>query len=330
MQDLHDLLFIDFLSKPLWMWGLFLTLVFGLLAADLGIVNRKDHEIGIKESLILSAGYIGIGLAFGGWVWMELGRAKALEYWTGFVVEKTLAMDNIFVIAMIFSYMAVPRLYQHRVLFWGILGVVVLRGIMIGLGAAIVAQFHWVLYIFGAFLVGTGVKMLLSQGGGETQMQDNAVRRFMHRHFRVTEDLRGHAFFVREKDAHGHVRLFITPLFVTLAMIEIADVIFAVDSIPAVFAITLDPFIVYTSNIFAILGLRALFFALSAMIGRFEYLKYALSAILVFIGSKIFIVEWTDLEKFPPMLSLGLTVGMLGAGIVFSLLKTRGGGYTKD
>lgn len=305
------------------MWLVFVGLVLALLVLDLGVFHRKDHEIEFRESFLLSAFYIGVGLLFGGWIWWNLGEQKALEYYTGFVVEKTLAMDNIFVIAMIFSYFAIPRIYQHRVLFWGILGVIILRGIMIGFGAALIHSYEWILYIFAAFLIFTGVKMLFA-GDEHYDVGSNPVLKFMNKHFRITDKLHGNHFFVRQENPQtGKMVLFITPLLVTLVMIEIADVIFAVDSIPAIFAITTDPYIVYTSNIFAILGLRALYFVLSALINRFVYLKYALSVVLVFIGSKVFITDFTGMEKFPPMLSLGITVGILALGMFASLWKTR-------
>lgn len=325
MTDIIVMLSGEFLEKPLWMWFLFLFIVLTLLVIDLGVFHKKDHEIGIAESVKLSTFYISIGLLFGGWVWYSLGETKGVEYLTGFIVEKTLAMDNIFVIAMIFAYMQVPRLYQHRVLFWGILGVLVLRGIMIGFGAALVHNFEWILYIFAAFLVFTGVKMLISSGEDEHDISKNWVLNFMHKHFRVTESFHGHDFLVKQPDPKtGKIVTYITPLLVALAMIEIADVIFAVDSIPAIFAITTDPYIVYTSNIFAILGLRALYFLLAAMITRFVYLKYALSLVLIFIGSKIFITDLLGLHKFPPLLSLSITLGIIIGGVVLSLWKTRG------
>jgi tellurite resistance protein TerC len=304
------------------MWLTFILLVLVLIVLDLGVFNKKDHEIEVRESVLLSTFYISIGLLFGGWVWYSLGDQKAIEYMTGFVVEKTLAMDNIFVIAMIFSYFSIPRMYQHRVLFWGILGVIILRGIMIGFGAAIVHEFEWVLYIFAAFLVFTGIKMLVSSDK-EHDIGNNFVLKFMKKHYRITDQIHGHKFFVKQTDTKsGKLKTFMTPLFVALVMIEIADVIFAVDSIPAIFAITTDPYIVYTSNIFAILGLRALYFMLAAMITRFAYLKYALSIVLIFIGSKIFLTDMLGLTKFPPMLSLTITIGIIASGIIFSLWKT--------
>jgi tellurite resistance protein TerC len=236
-------------------------------------------------------------------------------------------MDNVFVIALIFTYFAIPRAYQHRVLFWGILGVIVLRAVMIGLGATLVAQYSWVLYIFAVFLIFTGVKMMLV-GDKEMDISKNPVLLFLKRRMNVTEELEGNNFFVHRPDPKtGKLVRFATPLFLALVLIEIADVIFAVDSVPAVFAITSDPFIVYTSNIFAILGLRALYFALAAIIHRFHYLKYALSVLLIFIGSKIFVADLMGWEKFPAAWSLGITFAILGAGVAYSLWKTRGGNH---
>ncbi len=319
-----DFLLADFLGTPTWMWGVFISLVLGLLALDLGVLHKNSKEIGMRESLLMSGFYIAIGLAFGGWIYYQSGQQSAMEYVTGFVVEKSLAMDNIFIIAMIFSYFAIPRQYQHRVLLWGILGVIVLRGIMIAAGAAIVENFHWVLYIFAAFLVFTGLKMLFSSDHDENDIGNNKILKFLRRHLPVTNALHGEKFIVKEVDEKtGQLKTFVTPLFLALIMVEIADLIFAVDSIPAIFAITTDPFIVYTSNIFAILGLRALYFALAALIHRFAYLKYALAAVLVFVGSKIFVADMLGIAKIPPALSLGITVTILVTGVVGSLLATR-------
>ena len=317
-----DFLTADFLTKPVWLWLAFMGLVSALLAFDLGVLHRKTKEIGVRESLALSAAYIAMGLLFGGWVWWYFGPESGLAYMTGFVVEKTLAMDNVFVIAMIFGYFAIPREYQHRVLFWGILGVIVLRAIMIGLGATLVQQAGWLLYIFAAFLVYTGVKMLL-KADKQYEVGNNPVLNLLRRRMNVTEELHGQAFFVRRPDAAGRLVRYATPLFLALVLIEVADVIFAVDSVPAIFAITTDPFIVYTSNIFAILGLRALYFALAAAIGRFHYLKYALSAVLIFIGTKIFVADALGLAKIPPLVSLAITVTILSCGVIYSLWRTR-------
>jgi tellurite resistance protein TerC len=312
---------IDFLGKPVWLWTAFMALVATLLAFDLGVLHRKQRDIEVGESLALSAGYIAIACAFGGWVWWQYGGVAGMDWYTGFFVEKSLSLDNVFVIALIFGYFAVPRQYQHRVLFWGILGVIALRGIMIGLGAALVSEFSWILYVFGAFLVLTGIKMLLASDKPK-DLGDNWLLKFLRRHLRVTPELHGQRFFVRQpKVAGGKPVLWATPLFLALLLVEAADLVFAVDSVPAIFAITQDPFIVYTSNIFAILGLRALYFALAAMIHRFHYLKYALAAVLVFIGGKIFLVN--IIGKIPAAVSLGVTLGLIAAGILASLLLTR-------
>ncbi len=315
-----------FLGQATWLWLIFIGVVVALLAFDWGVLHRDDHEIGTRESLWLSGGYISVATLFGGWLWWQLGAQSGIDYFTGFIVEKSLSMDNVFVIAMIFSFFAIPRQYQHRVLFWGILGAIVLRAVMIGLGAALVTQFSWVLYIFGAFLVITGIKMLSMSEDNAPDLANNALVRWLQRHLRVTPTLHGNTFFVRaphptEGDKKGAV-LWATPLFLALCMVEMADLIFAVDSVPAIFAITTDPFIVYTSNIFAILGLRALYFALAAMVHRFVYLKYALAMVLVFIGGKIFLVNL--IGKIPSWVSLGVTVGLIAGGVLVSLWKTRG------
>lgn len=323
MDQFVTYLFYLFLGKPVWMWLAFLGLVVVLLVFDLGVLHRGAKEIGVRESLLLSSFYIVLGLAFGGFVWLQVGPQAGIEYLTGFVIEKSLAMDNVFVIAMIFGYFAIPRAYQHRVLFWGILGVIVLRAAMIGLGATLVAEFSWILYIFAVFLILTGIKMLW-MGEGDSDLGKNPVLRFVRRHFRVTDKLHGEHFFVRQADTvSGRTGLFVTPLFLALVLIEIADVIFAVDSVPAIFAITTDPYIVYTSNIFAILGLRALYFALAAVLHRFVYLKQALAILLVFIGSKIFVADLLGWEKFPAEWSLGITFAILAAGVGYSLWRTR-------
>lgn len=321
MDFLIELMHADFLGKDMWLWLVFMGVVLALLIFDLGFLHKEDHVISVRESLWMSAGYIAIALLFGGWIWHQMGSSPAMDYLTGFFVEKSLALDNIFVISLIFSYFAIPRLYQHRVLFWGILGVIVLRGIMIGLGTTLVSEFGWILFIFGAFLIFTGVKMLFASDHDQN-FDDNPLIRFLRRHMRVSSELHGHDFFVKKPDEKtGKMVRYATPLFLALVVVEFVDIIFAVDSIPAIFAITTDPYIVYTSNIFAILGLRALYFALAAMMHRFVYLKYALSAVLIFIGGKIF---WSHLVgKMDPALSLGITLAILASGIIFSMLKTR-------
>jgi tellurite resistance protein TerC len=310
-----------FLGQATWLWLTFIGIVVTLLALDLGVLHRDDHEIEVKESLWLSAGYISIALVFGAWVWWYLGSQSGMEYFTGYLIEKSLSMDNVFVIALIFTYFAIPRRYQHRVLFWGILGVIVLRAIMIGLGAALVSQFSWILYVFGAFLVFTGIKMWII-ADHEPDIANNPLLKFLRKHMRVTPQVQGNSFFVTKPDAtSGKSVLWATPLFLALCLVEFVDLVFAVDSVPAIFAITTDPFIVYTSNIFAILGLRALYFALAAMIHRFKYLKYALALVLVFIGTKIFLVG--IIGKIPPVVSLSVTFGLIAGGVLISLWKTR-------
>jgi tellurite resistance protein TerC len=324
-MDLPPFLVTSFLGQPAWAWLLFIGIVVALLAFDLGVLHKDEREIGVRESLLLSAGYISVAVVFGAWVWWFLGAQSGMEYFTGFMIEKSLSMDNVFVIALIFGFFAIPRQYQHRVLFWGILGVIVLRAIMIGLGAALVTEFSWILYVFGAFLVLTGIKMWWMVDH-EPDIANNPLLKFLRRHLRVTDGLRGKAFVVTEPDpATGKAVRFATPLLLALVLIEAVDLVFAVDSVPAIFAITTDPFIVYTSNIFAILGLRALYFALAAVIQRFRHLKPALAVVLIFIGSKIFVADMLGLEKFPAWASLGITFTILAAGIVWSLVKTRHG-----
>jgi tellurite resistance protein TerC len=322
LENLVEFLHLPFLGKPAWVWLTFVTVVVALLAFDLGVLHKDDKEIGVRESLFLSGGYIGMAVLFGAWVWWYFGMQSGTEYFTGFLIEKSLSMDNVFVIALIFTYLSIPRQYQHRVLFWGILGVIVLRAIMIGLGAALVSQFSWVLYLFGAFLVITGIKMWLV-ADHMPDIANNPMLKFLRKHLRVTPTIQGNAFFVQAPDpVSGKPVRWVTPLFLALVMVELIDLVFAVDSVPAIFAITNDPFIVYTSNIFAILGLRALYFALAAMIHRFKYLKYALALVLVFIGTKIFLVG--IIGKIPPVVSLSVTFGLIAGGVIVSLWKTRG------
>jgi tellurite resistance protein TerC len=319
-----DMLHALWLGTPAWTWLVFLTIVVVLLAFDLGVLNKKDHVIGVKESLKLSALYLSAGLLFGLWVWFELGSEKGLHFYTGFLIEKSLSLDNIFVISLIFATLAIPPLYQHRVLFWGIMGVIVTRGIMIGAGSALVESYYWTLYLFGAFLVITGIRMFFVSTDSD-DIRDSKVLSWLKRHLRITPELHGNHFLVRKPNpAGGKAVLWATPLFLALCMVEITDVVFAVDSVPAIFAITSDPFIVYTSNIFAVLGLRALYFALAAMVARFHYLKYSLAAVLVFIGSKIFLGDFVFGGKVPAALSLAVTSLLILSGILYSLWKTRG------
>ena len=331
-------------GMPIWVWLAFLTLVLTILYVDLAVLHQDAHEVSIRESAVMAAACMGLAVAFSAVVWYlyysgintgtldpTIGNqpTAALRAWTawelymtGWVVEQTLAFDNIFIISMIFGYFAIPAKYQHRVLFWGIIGVIVLRALMIGAGAALIQNFHWVLYVFSAFLVLTGVKMLMAVDA-KPDVANNPILKFMRRHMRITDQIDGEKFFVRKPDpATGKIVRFATPLFVCLVLIEFADLIFAVDSVPAIFALTTDPFIVYTSNIFAIMGLRSLYFVLAAMVHRFHYLKYALSLVLIYIGAKIFVQQ--IIGKIPPEVSLLVTVGLLGGGILVSLWSTRG------
>jgi tellurite resistance protein TerC len=318
---LADILTFPFLDTPVYLWATFLAIVAGLLVFDLGVLHRSQREIAARESFLLYAGYMAISVLFGGWVWYAKGGQSAIEFYTGYLIEQSLSMDNVFVIAAIFGYFAIPRVYQHRVLFWGIVGVIVFRAILIGLGAALVHSFSWVLYVFGAFLVLTGIKMLF-KGDHAPDIANNRVLAFVRRHFRVTDKLHGERFLVRLPDtATGAARTYMTPLLLALILVEIADLIFAVDSVPAIFAVTTDPYIVYTSNIFAILGLRSLYFALAAAMNRFSYLQVALAIVLILVGLKIFLGLIGI--KIPALVALAVTLAVLGGGVVFSLWKTR-------
>ena len=311
-----------FASAPIWAWLLFLTVVIALMVFDLGVLNKTDHEIEIKESLWLSAGYIAIALLFGGWIWWQFGESSAIDYYTGFLVEKSLSMDNVFVFALIFGFLKIPRIYQYRVLVWGIIAALILRAIFIGAGAALIAQFSWILWFFGAFLLITGVKMLFTKENDNQSFADNPLLKWMNRHMKITQEFHGNRFWVTLIDPKtSKLTRFYTPLFVALILVNAADIIFAVDSVPAIFAITQDPFIVYTSNIFAILGLRALYFALAAMIHRFHYLKYALALILILVGAKIILMMLGI--KIPAVIALGMTLAILIGGIVYSLWRTK-------
>ena len=320
-----ELLLADWLGTPAWFWLSFLALVIALTAFDLGVLHKEDRELGIAESLKLSAFYIGIAMLFGAWLWYARGPEPGMQYYTGFFIEKALSIDNVFVISLIFTYFAIPAKYQYRALLWGILAVIVLRGLMIAGGAALLNHAYWVLYLFAAFLIFTGIRMFFA-GDQPMDVANNRAVKFISSHMRITPELHGQHFFVKTKDAKtGKVVTAGTPLLLALVVINLADLVFAVDSVPAIFAITTDTFIVYTSNIMAILGLRALYFALAAMVHRFHYLKYALAGVLVFIGAKIFVSDFLmDGEKFPPALSLGVTFALIAAGIGYSLWKTRG------
>ena len=336
-----DFLTSEYASQPVWLWLSFLAFIAFLLWLDLGLFNRKDGVVSPAKSAIMWASFASIAVAFGLYVGFvfepdpryyasadNLNQQAVLQYFTGYLLETALAFDNIFVISLIFTYFAVPPAYQHRVLFWGIIGAIVFRAIFISLGSAVVNSWTWVLYIFAGFLIFTGWKMIAGHGH-EMKLEDNALLAFVRRRLRVTDRIDNHNFFVRQPHpSTGKLVLFATPLFLALIMVEAADIIFAVDSVPAIFAVTRDPFIVYTSNIFAILGLRSMYFMLAAAVERFKYLKYGLSLVLILIGVKII---WNfGLSKelgwapyLEPQWSLVFTLALLGGSILYSLWRTR-------
>jgi tellurite resistance protein TerC len=321
MELLQASLSGNFLGTPTYFWLAFLATVITLLTFDLGVLHKKTGEIEARESFKLYAGYVAIAALFGAWVWWARGAQSGLEFYTGYLIEQSLAMDNVFVIATIFSFLAIPRQYQHRVLFWGILGVIVFRAIFIGLGAALVTSFSWILFIFGAFLVFTGINMF-RKSDHAPNLENNIILKWMRSRFPITKELYGNKFLVKLKDEKtGRLKTFLTPLLVALILVEAIDIVFAVDSVPAVFAVTQDPFIVYTSNIFAILGLRSLYFALAAAMHRFAYLQTSLAIILVLVGIKIFLVPLGI--KIDTAISLFVTVATLTGGILYSLWKTK-------
>ncbi len=300
--------------SPFWLWTWFGVAVVFLLAADLFWFNRKNEEPHFWHTFWICMAYIAVALLFGAFVWIEDGPNKGMDYFTGYLLEKSLSMDNIFVMSMVFAALGVPSKYQHRVLFWGILGALVMRGILIGVGDALVVRFHWILYLFSAFLIYTGIKMLLTKEEEQGNIKDTKIYQIMSKFFHVTHEIHGEHFFVKENGRH-----YITPLFFALLIIETMDVVFALDSIPAIFLVTTDVYVVYTSNIFAILGLRALYFLLASIIKKFHYLKPAISIILIFIGIKIFLPRFgIEVEEWQ---SLTVTVGLLAGGIILSLLK---------
>lgn len=295
-------------------WIAFTVIVGAIMIYDLGF-NTKDHVVSPLECGIKTIIFMLIALSFGGYVWYDKGAESGMQFITGYVIEMTLSLDNIFVIALILTYFNVEEKLRHRVLFWGILGAIILRGIMIAAGTALVSEFRWVLYLFGAFLVYTAFKMLMANGDEAPDISQNKTIKIVRKFFKVSDEFDGNKFFTKKNGVR-----YATPLFVALIMIEFADLMFAVDSIPAIFAITTDPFIVYTSNIFAIMGLRSMFFALSAMLHRFEYLKYSLSIVLAFIGVKLLLLEFYHI---PTIISLTVPVTLILGGIVYSLYKTR-------
>jgi len=296
-------------------WVLFNLFVLMLLALDLGVFHRKAHEVKIKEALVWSAVWICLALAFNLGIFFWRGKQVALEFLTGYLVEKSLSVDNIFVFLLIFSFFKVPSEYQHKVLFWGIVGALLMRAALIFAGVALLTKFHWIIYIFGGFLVLTGIKMAI-QKDKEIHPERNPMLRLFKRLMPVTESYEGSKFFVRNAG-----RLLATPLFVVLLFVESTDLVFAVDSIPAILAITTDTFIVYTSNVMAILGLRALYFALAGVMRLFHYLHYGLSAILVFVGIKMIMV---DFYKLPILTSLGIIIAILTISVVASLIRGIG------
>ncbi|MDO8399048.1 MAG: TerC family protein [Bradyrhizobium sp.] len=306
------------IGEAVWAWLGFNLFVLVLLALDLGVLHRKEREIEIGEALWLSLLYIVLALLFAGGLFWIRGEQAGVEFLTGYLIEKSLSVDNIFVIVLIFTYFAVPAEYQHRVLFWGILGALVMRGILIFAGVQLIDRFAWMAVVFGAFLIATGAKMLLV-ADARPDIDNNVVLKLLRRRLRVTDSYEGNSFFVRRNGA-----LFATPLFLVLMMVEFTDLVFAVDSIPAIIAVSRDPFIIYTANVFAILGLRALYFALAGIVPRFIYLKYALSLILIVVGGKM-IANYFYGEKFVPTeLALLITAVLIGGSIALSLLRTRG------
>ena len=303
------------MTDTLWLWVGFNVFVLAMLALDLGVFHRKTHVVTIRESIAWTVAWISLAMLFNLGVAHYMGDAKGLEFFTGYVIEKSLSVDNVFVFALLFSYFAVPPLYQHKVLFWGILGALIMRAIMILLGAALIDRFAWIIYVFGAFLILTGIKMIVKREE-EIHPERNPVVRWFKRLVPVTSDYRGDKFFVRENGV-----LMATPLFVALLLVEVSDLIFAVDSIPAIFAVTRDPFIVYTSNVFAILGLRSLYFALAGVMDKFHYLKIGLGVVLTFVGLKMLLghTSW----KIDTHVSLGVIVLILAASVILSLLRPK-------
>ena len=296
------------------LWTGFILFVLAMLAMDLGIFHRKEHAIGFKEALVWSAIWVALSLLFNAGIWWKFGSQAGIEFLTGYLIEKSLSVDNIFVFVVIFGAMRIPAIYQHRVLFWGILTALILRAIMILAGVAMIQRFHWLIYVFGGFLIITGLRLFFSRGQEEHPEQGRLMK-LAYRLIPSTNTLDGKHFFTR---ANG--RMVATPLFMTLILVEITDVIFAVDSIPAIFAITLDPFIVFTSNIFAILGLRSLYFALAGLVDKFRYLKVGLAAVLVFVGVKMMIV---GVYKIPPLVSLVVVLALLATAVLASMFASR-------
>ena len=301
----------------IWLWVGFNVFVLALLALDLGVFHRKSHVVSVKEAAGWTAIWVALAVAFGTGVYFWSGGEKALEFFTGYLIEYSLSIDNIFIFVLLFTYFAVPAAYQHRVLFWGILGALIMRGILIVVGAALIEQFHWIIYVFGTFLIFTGIRMgLHSNDEEEVHPDGNILVRLFRRIMPVTRESHGAKFFVREAG-----RLAATPLFLVLLIVESTDLIFAVDSIPAIFAVSHDPFIVYTSNVFAILGLRSLYFMLSGVMDKFYYLKTGLAVVLTFVGVKMLLTDTA--YKIPIGVSLGVIAGVLGIAVIASLIRSR-------
>jgi tellurite resistance protein TerC len=298
-------------ATNIWFWVGFIAFVLAMLALDLGVFNKNPHVVKAKEAALMTAMWVGLALVFAGGLAYFVDQQTALTFLTGYVIEESLSVDNIFVIVLIFQYFAVPAKYQHRVLFWGILGALIMRGIFIGVGAALLARFEWIIYIFGALLVITGIRMAVKQDE-EFDGEQNPVVKFVRRFLPVTSEYHGKHFFVEQNG-----RRYATPLLLVLVLVEATDLIFAIDSIPAIFGITRDPFIVFTSNIFAVMGLRSLFFLLASVVTKFHLLKYGLAVILTFVGTKMLLEHWIHI---PIMLSLGIVLGVLAASIVGSLI----------
>lgn len=316
MEKIKELFTNHAVLPESWLWGIFGVAVIVLLLWDLLFFNRKNEVPNFVHTLVVCVVYILAACVFGVFIMYEEGMDKGMLFFTGFLVEKSLSLDNIFIMSLIFSSLGVPRIYQHRVLFWGILGAIIMRAILIFLGEALISNFHWVLYIFSAFLIFTGIKMVLPEKEEKKELKDTRLYAVVSKMFHVTHEIRGDHFIIKENG-----KRYITPLFFALIIIETMDVIFALDSIPAIFLLTQDVFIIYTSNIFAILGLRALYFLLEAAVHKFVYLKQALSIILIYIGMKIFLPYLgMEIEAWH---SLGITFSLLFAGILFSLLKVR-------
>jgi tellurite resistance protein TerC len=304
-------------GMPTSWWIGFNVMVLFLLALDLGVFNRKAHAVSVKEALGWSALWVSLAIGFGLWIGQSMGRQSMLEFYAGYLVEQALSVDNLFVFILIFGYFRVPQELQHRVLFWGILGALVMRGAMIGAGAILLAQFHWIIYLFGAFLVYTGFKMAFG-GGSDIEPEQNPVIRMVRRFVPLTTKFHGEQFFVQEAiEPGGALRRVATPLFVVLVLVETTDVVFAVDSIPAIFGVTRNPFLVYTSNVFAILGLRSLYFVLANVIGKFHLLKYGLSVVLAFVGVKMLL---NDVRPIGIGVSLGVVAGVLVGSVLLSLV----------